>query len=170
MRFSSGAVRMRLPGGGLTSEALTALLRARGRRSTRQRRAVYASLVRRADHPTADRLLHHVRRRVPGLSLATVYKTLEVLVRVGAAGRIADSDGIWRYDARTDLHDHRRCVRCGRMEDVDLPHRPDRIADIAGSGFRIAGYRLEIFGHCALCSGDRSPAANQPQARRGERE
>ena len=156
--------------GGLTSEALTSLLRARGRRSTRQRRAVYASLAGHADHPTADRLLRDVRRRVPGLSLATVYKTLEVLVGVGAAGRIADTDGVWRYDARTDLHDHRRCVRCGRMEDVELPHRPDRIADMSGSGFRITGYRLELLGHCVPCSRDDSPATNVSQARKGETE
>src|SRR6058998_2996883 len=101
----------------LTSDGLAALLRRHGRRSTRQRRAVYAALARRPDHPTAERLFHEVRRRIPGLSLATVYKALQVLVRVGAAGRLTDSGGTWRYDARADLHDHRRCLSCGRVED-----------------------------------------------------
>jgi len=95
------------------------------------------------------------------LSLATVYNILDVLVRAGAASRIVHADRVAHFDARTDPHDHRRCARCGRLEDVDLPHRPERIADIPSPGFTITGYRLELLGYCAACT-DAGGARSEP--------
>src|SRR5262249_15590501 len=133
----------------LTDEALDRALRARGGRSTRQRRAVYRALAARSDHPTAEDLHREARRRLPSLSLATGYCTLDVLARAGAAARIVDACGVAHFDARIDPHDHRRCARCGRLDDVELPHRPERIADIPSPDFTITGYRLELVGTCA---------------------
>jgi Fur family transcriptional regulator, peroxide stress response regulator len=141
----------------LSAERLDALLRRRGGRATRQRRAIYAALGEHHDHPTAETLHREVRRTVPGLSLATVYKALEVLVRAGAASRIVHSDGRARYDARTDEHDHRRCLGCGKVEDLDLPRRAHRVADLPDDTFQVTGYRLEILGYCETCA--RPPAA-----------
>ena len=135
----------------LQPRSLDALLRLKGQRATRQRRAVYGALATHADHPTAEELHQEVRRRLPGLSLATVYKNLEVLVRAGAAGRILRADGVWRYDARVDEHDHRRCLGCGRVEDLDRRRRPGRLFDVPGDRFRVTGYRLEILGYCGAC-------------------
>ncbi|HEU4403657.1 MAG TPA: Fur family transcriptional regulator [Candidatus Polarisedimenticolia bacterium] len=140
----------------LASENLDALLREGGGRVTRQRRAVYAALAAHGDHPSAETLHREVRRRIPGISLATVYKALEVLVRSGAATRIAHSDGVSRYDVRTDDHDHLRCLDCGRVEDFDRPHRPERLADVVSERFTITGYRLEFLGYCAACDSARS--------------
>ncbi|HEX9428684.1 MAG TPA: Fur family transcriptional regulator [Candidatus Polarisedimenticolia bacterium] len=153
----------------LPSAELDDRLRSHGLRATRQRRAVHAALARHHDHPTAESLHREVRRRMPGLSLATVYKALEALVRAGASGRIVHADGVARYDARTDQHDHRRCLRCGRVEDLELPHRPDRIADIPGGKFSITGYRLELLGHCARCAAAGRPTVTQHSfSHRGE--
>ncbi len=135
----------------LDPDALDTALRAGGGRVTRQRRAIYAALAAHADHPTAETLHREVRRRIPAISLATVYKGLEALVRAGAATRIVHSDGVSRYDVRTDRHDHLRCLGCGLVEDLDLPHRPERIADVASDRFSITDYRLELVGYCAAC-------------------
>jgi Fur family peroxide stress response transcriptional regulator len=161
----------RRPAHALSTDELDGRLRSHGLRATRQRRAVYAALAGHLDHPSAESLHREVRRRIPGLSLATVYKALEALVRAGASGRIVHADGVARYDARTDRHDHRRCVRCGRVEDVDLPHRPDRIADIPGEGFTITGYRLELLGHCAPCAAAGEPTTTHlPSSLTGDSE
>src|SRR5262245_60728321 len=107
----------------IAPEVLDAALRARGARPTRQRRAIFAALSTRHDHPTAETLHRAVRARVPDLSLATVYTTLEILVGAGLAGRLVGPDGVARYDARTDGHDHLRCLGCGRIDDVDRTDR-----------------------------------------------
>jgi Fe2+ or Zn2+ uptake regulation protein len=100
-----------------------------------------------------------VRSRVPGISLATVYKSLETLVGCGLASKLTYGDGCARYDGRTDDHHHVRCVECGSV--VDLPGRVDegevdRLQSSA-RGFRVTGYRLELTGICPTC--DLGPSA-----------
>jgi Fe2+ or Zn2+ uptake regulation protein len=126
-------------------------LRSLGGRVTRQRRALYATLAARRDHPTAEALYRDLRRRLPDLSLATVYRTLEVLVRAGLAIRLAHASGVARYDARTDAHDHRRCLACGRVEDLEVPRRPGPPADLHHPSFTVTDYHLELVGYCADC-------------------
>ena len=69
-------------------------------------------------HPTADEVFLAVRRHQTGISLATVYKSLETLVGCGLAVKLSYSDGSARYDGRTDPHHHARCLSCGRVTDV----------------------------------------------------
>lgn len=90
-----------------------------GLRRTRQREVIYRELARTCSHPTAEELLRLAHVHTPELSLATVYNTLEALVRGGLCRKIAPAGGgAWRYDA--DLHPHAHVSR----EDgtlVDLP-------------------------------------------------
>ena len=108
-------------------------LEANGQRFTEQRAAVYRFLNATAAHPTADEVFLHVRQEVPGISLATVYKSLETLVGCGLAVKLTYGDGSARYDGRTDDHHHLRCVACGDV--MDLPgHADDReVARLAAS-------------------------------------
>ena len=143
---------------------LEAALRRRGARPTRQRRVVYAALAERFDHPTAE-IIHRVaRRRSPGMSLATVYTTLDLLVEAGLAARVPGPDGAARYDARTDHHDHRRCLACGRIEDVERQAEP-RLDPYHRPDFHAVDLRLEIVGYCSGCQdaagASRGPAMNQ---------
>src|SRR3954451_480288 len=80
-----------------------------GCRFTRQRSAVYAFLHSAQCHPTAEQGFHAVRRQIPKISLATVYKALETLVDAHLAAKLADANGPARYDCRTDCHYHFRC-------------------------------------------------------------
>jgi len=141
-----------------SAEAVNARLRealeATGHRFTEQRAAVYRFLSLTTSHPNADEVFQEVRGHVPGISLATVYKSLETLVNCGLATRLTYSDGSARYDARMDPHHHARCVSCGRVLDVS-GHIPDE--ELEGitrglDGFSVLGYRLELTGFCADCS------------------
>ena len=136
-------------------------LRARGGRATRQRRAIYSALAARHDHPTAELLHREIRRRIPELSLATVYRALDVLVRSGLAIRLPDASGVARFDARTEDHDHLRCLGCGRVEDLPASHRPEPDIDRQTASFTVTGYHLELVGYCAGCG--------VPQAGQGDR-
>ncbi len=125
-----------------------------GHRFTEQRAAVYRFLASTTSHPNADEVFQGVRADVPGISLATVYKSLETLVSCGLAVKLSYSDGSARYDGRTDPHHHARCLSCGRV--MDVPGQFSR-RDMEGLGvglpdFSVTGYRLELTGYCQGCS------------------
>jgi Fe2+ or Zn2+ uptake regulation protein len=132
-------------------ERLVSALEGRGARPTQQRRVVYAAVARRTDHPTAEAIHQEARRRVHGMSLATVYSTLDLLSEAGLVRRVPGPDGRARYDARTDAHDHRRCLGCGRIDDLERPGHPIRLEDYQVARFRAIDYRVEIVGYCADC-------------------
>jgi Fur family transcriptional regulator, peroxide stress response regulator len=138
-------------------ERLVSALEKRGARPTQQRRVVYAAVARRTDHPTVEAIHLEARRRVPGMSLATVYSTLDLLTEAGLVRRVPGPDGSARYDARTDAHDHRRCLGCGRIDDLERPGHPVRLENYQDPRFRVIDYRVEIVGYCAGCEtkGDR---------------
>lgn len=124
-----------------------------GQRFTEQRAAVFRYLSHTDVHPTADEVFLNVRDSVPGISLATVYKSLETLVGCGLAVKLTYGDGSSRYDGRTDPHHHVRCLACGMVADL-----PDRVPDgqlarleEAAHDFRVTGLRLELTGYCADC-------------------
>jgi Fe2+ or Zn2+ uptake regulation protein len=133
-------------------EMLREALEANGQRFTEQRASVYRYLCSTESHPTADDVFTFVRREIPDISLATVYKSLEALVGCSLAQKLTYGDGSARYDARTDPHHHARCVKCGAVSDV--PGRLDArafaaVADV--DGFAVEGYRLELVGYCVAC-------------------
>jgi Fe2+ or Zn2+ uptake regulation protein len=86
-------------------------------RHTRQRGAVYAALRATTSHPTAEELHELVRHETPGLSLATVYNTLEALCASGLCRRLPNAAGVCRFDG--DVSDHVHVVLPdGRVLDV----------------------------------------------------
>ena len=125
-----------------------------GHRFTEQRAAVYRFLSGTTSHPNADDVFQMVRVEVPGISLATVYKSLETLVNCGLATKLTYSDGSARYDARVDPHHHAKCVSCGRVLDVPGQLREDHLRSLTRGldGFSVLGYRLELTGFCGSCS------------------
>ena len=128
-------------------------LELRGQRYTAQRAAVYRFLHATDVHPTAEEVFRRVRTELPGISLATVYKSLETLVDCGLAQKLGYGDGSARYDGRTDPHSHARCLGCGRIADVPgpIPGAGRLHLDERAAGFRVTGYRLELTGYCDAC-------------------
>ena len=137
-----------------TSErVLRRALEGSGQRFTEQRAAVFRFLASTDIHPSADEVFLAVRKELPGISLATVYKSLETLVGCGLAVKLTYSDGSARYDGRTDPHHHARCVSCGRVQDVPGQLSQGDLESL-GSGldeFSLQGYRLELTGYCKEC-------------------
>lgn len=125
-----------------------------GQRYTEQRAAVFRFLAHTTVHPTADEVFLSVRRKLPGISLATVYKSLETLVGCGLAVKLTYSDGSARYDGRTDPHHHARCLTCGSVTDIDGALQPTDVAALTAhaNGFIVTGYRLELSGYCPACA------------------
>lgn len=124
-------------------------------RSTRQRRVILEELRKCTLHPTAAEIYDIVRKRLPRISLGTVYRNLEYLSQAGRITTLETAGSQKRFDGRTDIHYHVRCSRCGRVEDAPVG-RIDAIdrALEAITGYDVLGYRLEFVGICALCQTD----------------
>jgi Fe2+ or Zn2+ uptake regulation protein len=131
---------------------LRTALRGQGKRFTIQRAAVYDTLCASPAHLTAEELYFQIRGLVTGISLATVYNTLEMLVASGMAMKIR-GEGAARYDAVCDPHGHAHCAECGIL--VNLPN--SRIEEalttmILPPGFTPRTLMVEVDGVCAACA------------------
>jgi Fur family ferric uptake transcriptional regulator len=122
------------------------------RRNTPQRRVILQELCQLKSHPTAAELYAVVRRRLPRISLGTVYRNLEVLHEDGKIRKMEFAGAETRFDGTLEQHYHVRCTECGRVEDVftlDQGQSPAQPAEVAG--FKVTGHRLEYFGICPGC-------------------
>src|SRR5207253_846969 len=113
----SGTVFMQptIPVTELSEADLRHALERAGWRFTRQRAAVFRFLRSVDSHPTAEDVYIIVRRDIPKISLATVYKALDALVECDLATKITQGDGPARFDCRHDAHYHVRCLNSGRI-------------------------------------------------------
>jgi len=103
-------------------------------------------------HPTADELYERVRRRLPRVSLGTVYRNLDVLSEHGKIRRLELGGTQKRFDSRLADHYHVRCTHCGRVDDVPIGLLSN-IEDDARSecSYHITGHTLEFLGLCPEC-------------------
>ena len=121
-------------------------------RNTRQRQVVLEELQKLTSHPTAAELYEFTRGRLPKISLGTVYRNLEVLVRMGLAQKLDLKGAEARFDGNPKPHYHVRCVGCGRVDDIhDLPLDPVSYEFESPNGYEIVGVRLEFVGVCPEC-------------------
>jgi len=121
-------------------------------RMTRQRKVILDELRKVTSHPTADEIYNMVRRRLPGISLGTVYRNLEILSDSGMIQKLETSGSARRYDGNPKVHYHVRCVRCERVDDLPVSTLPVLESAIRkGCGYEILGYRLEFIGVCPKC-------------------
>jgi len=131
-----------------------AALEKTGSRYTRQREAVFAYLHAVDSHPTVEEVYRAVQRRLPRVSLATVYKALEALVAAHLATRIASGSHAARFDCRGEDHYHLRDVATGEVRDLATLFDgklldkldPRLVTQLAAEGFQVTGYRLEVLG------------------------
>ncbi|MCX5873788.1 MAG: transcriptional repressor [Deltaproteobacteria bacterium] len=90
------------------------------RRTTKQRQIIVEELQNLRYHPTADQLYEIVRKRLPGISLSTVYRNLEILSAEGVIMKMDMAGTQKRFDGTVESHYHIRCVECGRLDDIDM--------------------------------------------------
>ncbi|MCK4873285.1 MAG: transcriptional repressor [Phycisphaerales bacterium] len=108
-------------------------------------------------HPTATELYDLVRRRLPRISLGTVYRNLDQLAECGEINRL-EVGRLTRFDGDTHPHCHVRCVRCGRVDDVhDIPPDAVKINVQRLGGYRIIDAPMEFLGVCPTCDADDLP-------------
>ena len=126
-------------------------------RCTKQRKAIYSALTQTRCHPTADELYRTVQGDLPGVSLATVYNTLEAFNDAGLIMKLPDagSNGSARYDAHREPHTHLRDRCTGKVADAPddisqmiLDHLPPEVLETIRrrTGFTVDEVQVELVG------------------------
>jgi Fe2+ or Zn2+ uptake regulation protein len=139
-------------------------LKARGWRVTPQRRVVAEVLDGEHVHLTAEAVHGRAQERLPEISLATVYNTLNELVAMGEVLEVPGAGGAKRYDPNAHLpHHHLVCTNCGELWDVlRQSGSPIELGDGDRRGFRVTGVEIVFRGLCGSCgqsgTGNATPA------------
>ena len=122
-------------------------------RSTQQRMVILEELRSKNNHPSADELYERVRKKLPRISLGTVYRNLEVLSQLGEIQKLNLSGSLKRYDGTPSKHYHIRCIRCDRVDDAPIAPL-NQIEDelYQATVFEIIGHNLEFTGLCPACT------------------
>jgi Fur family ferric uptake transcriptional regulator len=136
------------------------MLSSKGLRITRQRQIILEEIKKVTSHPTADEVFHLVRKRLPRISLGTVYRNLEILAESGIIQQLLMCGSQKRFDGNPETHSHVRCVHCGRVADLSIDMPELQIGNLV-EGFDIVGYRLEFLGVCPACKSARRPGTVQ---------
>ena len=122
-------------------------------RNTVQKRVISEQLHALGNHPTVDEVYGAVRKLLPSISKATVYRVLNGLAETGDALRVPVAGSAERFDHRVDPHFHVVCEICGHVEDVEetVLVGIDWDAVQSASGYRITGHELQFSGVCPEC-------------------
>lgn len=139
-------------------DAIVQTLKSKGLRVTPQRFAVYANLLSRQDHPTAEQILADLNEDAPRSSQAALYGALQALQGVGLIREVLLEAGVCRYDAKVDPHHHFRCRCCGTIADV--PWTTFLPLDLSGLSphIKAEGYEVTVQGLCGQCYGGNTMA------------
>ncbi len=122
------------------------------RRNTPQRKVLLEELCGLNTHPTASELYEIVRKRLPRISLGTVYRNLEVLHESGQIIKLDLAGHEARFDGMVVPHCHARCTSCGIVRDLpEIDPRKFETPSAEINGFLIQGFKLEYFGICPGC-------------------
>jgi Fe2+ or Zn2+ uptake regulation protein len=122
-------------------------------RMTRQRRMILEELRKLDFHPSADEVYALVRKRLPRISLGTIYRNLETLSELGEIQKLEFGGTIKRFDGYSEPHYHIRCNLCDCIDDAPmslLRDIEDRVSSV--TDYRIIGHRLEFIGLCPECA------------------
>lgn len=131
---------------------------------TVQREAVLEE-VRKRKHPTANEIFINLRKKMPQLSLGTVYRNLEEMSQAGIIQNLSAGNKQTRFDWQVRNHFHIRCIKCGKIKDIKLK----KLAEIENTFENIVeknnleGYRFEFLSICKSCRKDLELQAQKTQ-------
>jgi Fur family peroxide stress response transcriptional regulator len=136
-------------------------LRKKGYKATPQRIAICRFALHSRDHPTARRIYNEVKKVHPTVSLATVYKTLQVLEELDLIQELNFSKGQARFDSYMKPHINLFCLQCGNIKDLDDLTTREIVERVATTTkFTATGQRLDVYGICQKCGGTKIVASS----------
>lgn len=132
-----------------------------GLRFTAQRRHIYSKLVEKRDHPSADEVFMRAKSDMPELSMATVYNTLDTLVKCGLVRQVNHERGPSRYCSNLEKHHHFHCASCNGVFDIKSEPESAEPEIHMPPGFSVLNFEILFRGICPDCAAEdeESPTA-----------
>jgi Fur family transcriptional regulator, peroxide stress response regulator len=133
-------------------DRFTEIMRGSGIKLTHQRIEIFREAARTGDHPDAETIFKRVRKRIPTISLDTVYRTLWMLNDMGLITTLGPQRGRVRFDANASPHHHFICTKCGKVgdfyskefDDLEVPEQVSRMGEVATT-------HVQFRGLCSRC-------------------
>jgi Fur family peroxide stress response transcriptional regulator len=120
---------------------------------THQRQVIYEAVVASHGHYSPESVYAAVRRRIPSISLATVYNNLRLFIENGLLREVTPHAATLRVDGNLEPHHHLVCSRCKVVQDIDADFVDfKRLSKKALKGFDLTQPVVEVFGLCSRCS------------------
>jgi Fur family peroxide stress response transcriptional regulator len=132
------------------------LCAAHGIAVTHQRQVLYEVMQKLHGHPSPEEVYASVKKRIPSISLATVYKNIHLFIESGVFKEMSMHHGSLRIEMNSHEHHHLVCSRCKAIADI-----PDKdLSKMLGlaptrkrttNGFQIQRLAIDVIGLCAKC-------------------
>ena len=137
-----------------SGELLNQRLAEKGLRATSQRQHVYEVLLSQRNHPSAEEVFMRAKQSKPEISMATVYNSLDALVRCGVVRQVNVDRGATLFCSNMGEHAHFCCDDFGKLFDMnlkDLPQMPE--VDVPGE-FEVRKIDIALHGRCTVTCSD----------------
>ena len=129
----------------MKAEAAVGKMRGRGYKATPQRLAVLRALA-----TEQHQSIGELRRHCPQVGMVTVYRTLDLLSKLGIVRRMDLGDGP-RYELAEDHHHHLICESCGDISEFEECPLDSEGVSLASSEFEVYSHSVQVYGRCAAC-------------------
>ncbi|WP_048180519.1 Fur family transcriptional regulator [Methanosarcina siciliae] len=127
-------------------------LRGKGYKATPQRIAIGRFALHNHAHPTAQRIYNEVKKIYPTVSLATVYKTIQILKEVGLIQELNLEKDQARFDPNMEPHAHLVCLQCKSISDCTDPMISEIVDRMSNKADFSAGeWNFDVYGICSNC-------------------
>lgn len=142
-----------------SDSVIISALRRGGYKATPQRIEICRSVLGCREHPSAQKIYGKVKKAYPTVSLATIYKTLDILKELGMLQELSIPQGQARLDPNMNLHINLICLQCGKIIDSDSESLQEDLKRVAAEAkFSTALQRIDIYGKCEKCAVSRKPS------------
>lgn len=120
---------------------------------SKQREMILEYLLEKRNHPTAEQIYTDLKQTAPALSLATVYRNLNLLCSLGQVQKLDTGETVDRFDADTSNHAHFICEQCHEVTDIfSDPVDNQLLKAQLGAEYSVNRHKLFLYGLCPCCS------------------
>jgi Fur family transcriptional regulator, peroxide stress response regulator len=151
----------------ISTSDFRALCRHHSLAATHQRRVIYETVMSLEGHPSPELIYDAVRKKIPSISLATVYKNVRTFLESGMLREVSMHHGSLRVEPNESEHYHLVCLRCRQISDLDAESVEVRPLAKRRSfkGFQVTRISVDVLGVCAACAAKDSSIAIKTRQR-----
>ncbi len=118
---------------------------------TPQRLGIFRILEGNSMHPSAEDVFKEIRESYPTISFTTVYKTLEIMEKMGEILKVTIDEQRKHYDPDTNVHHHIICSKCNKISDIKKEYIKPRLPREVLDEFTPSSYQISFYGTCRKC-------------------